>query len=157
MRTGGVVAISLVMACAGYLARMTQEAPGEMAKADPSPTPSPAIKVYQLAEVQARRQELEDKIITVTGAVCIWPGGRPFLIPDDEESLLAEPPGTGRYGLSMPAWRFRDLAGIHPRCSVTGRFGRLDDNLGFDSLSPIQAVSWKDGPSKGEQSPPPEP
>jgi hypothetical protein len=44
--------------------------------------------------------------------------------------------------LSLPEWRFRGITGVYPRVAVTGRFGKLGDNVGFDSLSPIAAISW---------------
>jgi hypothetical protein len=85
---------------------------------------------------------LDGQIITVVGGACIWPGRRPVLVPDDDASLLLDPPGAGRYMLSLPEWRFRDMGGVFPRCAITGRFDRLDDNMGFDSLGPIKSISW---------------
>ncbi len=150
MQARCVIAISLFMVCVGYFARLIQEHPQEAARASALPgsrvTSLPDVsRVFELDEVQARRRELDGQIITVVGGACIWPGQRPVLVADDDESLVVDPPGTGRYMLSMPEWRFRDMVGVFPRCVVTGRFGRLDDNVGFDSLSPIESISWGSG------------
>lgn len=160
MQARSVIAVSILMVCVGYFARLMQEHIYETGSASASPgsksTSLPEVnKVFELEEVQARRRELDGQVITVVGGACIWPGQRPVLVADDDDSLLVDPPGAGRYMLSMPEWRFRDMGGVFPRCAVTGRFDRLDDNVGFDSLSPIESISWGSGlpARKGDEEP----
>jgi hypothetical protein len=149
MRLSYVTFLSLCMIGVGYLARVTQTI---LLSHEQAGTPLPQIqtapdggRIYELNEVEGNRQNLDDHVICVVGAVCIGPGEQPFLIPDDDSSLQNNPIGKGRYKLSLPDWRFRDLTknGVFPRCAIKGRFGKLDDNLGFDGLSPIESVSWR--------------
>lgn len=115
----------------------------------PEDKPANVKSLYELDEVLAKREDLDGKRITVVGAVMIR-AGQPFLVPDDDVALLKDSPGEGRYLLTLPGWRFRSMQYVAPGIAVTGRFGKLDDNVGYDCLSPIDSISW-DLPPRGRK------
>ena len=148
MQTRFIVATSIVSLVVGFLIAITlqRRTCGSHSSGDGSKIlrgeVAPSALLYGLEEVRANRDEFDGRIITVVGGVYIQ-AGRPFLVPDDDVALLRERPSPERYSLSLPMWRFRDLQGVYNGIAVTGRFGKLDDNLGFDSLSPISSISWE--------------
>lgn len=151
MKIRPVIVISISSLAVGYSLAIVQQRSGRPDSVAASVTESSedpsasVISVYELLDVQVNRDDLDGRTITVVGGVQVR-AGRPFLVPDDDIALSKEFAEGGRYLLSLPDWRFRSLQGIAPRIAVTGRFGKLDDVLGFDCLSPINSVSWEPAP-----------
>ena len=138
-----LIGAALTALVAGYLLGFSQQRLGGVSGEYAGPATPVEEGVFELSEVRGRRDELEGQTITVIGAVSREGSNWTFLVPDDRESLLRENPGERSYKLNLGGWRFALGEGVYPRIAVTGRFGKLDDNIGYDALVGIESVSWR--------------